>query len=172
MKPSRVRLAVHAKDWSRLLTLSWDKWPRETGGVLVGTQNDAGELVVGYVIGPGPAAAHEQRTFTPDHAWQAKQVEKLWRADHCIQYLGDWHTHPRGRARLSSTDVDTLRLIAASPSALQLTPMMLVVALGSGGDVEAGVTRLERGRCRKLRLEVGAATITALSMRMGTQPNL
>ena len=157
MRAYRPRLAVCTAAWRALLGLAWETWPLETGGVVLGLQGHSRSLVA-HVIGPGPAAIHEARTFTPDHAWQAAQSESLWRANRQLRYLGDWHTHPMGRARLSHMDVDALRLIAGSPAAFQPSPIMLVAALGANGNVVARASRLSGGRrLERLSMELVAA---------------
>lgn len=105
-------------------------YPLETGGILLGQW--AGTLAtVTDVIGPGPGARHERRNFEPDQTWQVGEVARLWEAGGGqIAYLGDWHTHPNGRPRLSSEDRAAARLIAASREARCRRPIMVVVALG------------------------------------------
>lgn len=54
---------------------AWRTWPIETGGVLLGSARGAGAQV-GRLVGPGPAARHERRSFTPDEDWQAAESRR------------------------------------------------------------------------------------------------
>lgn len=110
----------------------WDAYPNETGGILLGHHASVGRfgaVVVRQLVGPGPAAVHEPRRFEPDHEWQAAQVAEHWARDQSLEYLGDWHTHPRGSVDPSPLDRATLRVISAFPDANQPNPVMLIVAL-------------------------------------------
>lgn len=136
---------------------AWRTWPIETGGVLLGSARGAGAQV-GRLVGPGPAARHERRSFTPDEDWQAAEVAAAWAADPTVRYLGDWHTHPGGAARLSADDIAAMRMIAASADAYNPEPFMLVVALAGDGTVRVGGGRLRGGSPRPLRIAVQAET--------------
>ena len=69
-------------------------------------------------IGPGPAAVHAARRFAPDADYHEHEVARRYEASGRVDgYLGDWHTHPLGRPRLSRADRRTLRLIARSSAA-------------------------------------------------------
>lgn len=86
--------------------------PLETGGLLVGWRNGADWIVTG-LIGAGPKAMHGRYAFVPDHAWQVKELGRAFAlSGGDLDYLGDWHTHPTGPARMSWTDHRTLRRIA------------------------------------------------------------
>jgi integrative and conjugative element protein (TIGR02256 family) len=86
-------------------------YPRETGGVLMGYEA-AGDTVVVTVIGPGPSAHHSSTSYMPDHEYHDGEVARVYEASgRRITYLGDWHTHPKGRLYLSNIDMLTLRRI-------------------------------------------------------------
>jgi integrative and conjugative element protein (TIGR02256 family) len=129
----------------------------ETGGVLLGSVRGA-EAHVGRLIGPGPAAEHERRSFTPDQEWQAAEVAAAWAANPASRYLGDWHTHPSGAARLSEEDVAAMRIIAANADARNPEPFMLVVALAGDGTVRLGGGRLRGRSPRPMRAVVHVET--------------
>ncbi|MDT0275541.1 Mov34/MPN/PAD-1 family protein [Blastococcus goldschmidtiae] len=130
-------------------------FPLETGGLLLGWSTCPGSVVITQVIGPGPDATHRSTSFTPDAAWQEAQLADAYeQAGRRLQYLGDWHTHPRGTARLSSTDRATLRRIAAHADARAPYPVMALLA---GGPLWQVVVRQQIRRRRplwRLTLEV------------------
>lgn len=103
-------------------------YPLETGGLLVGYRS-GNEWVVQDVVGPGPAARHRQRSFDPDHAWHAAELQARFAGSGGRQiYLGDWHTHPDGLLALSHRDLRALRRIIASEQAQTPEPLSALLA--------------------------------------------
>lgn len=118
----------------QLEALAAQTFPLETGGILVGYVADSGDVVVQDTVGPGPKAIHDRFHFAPDHDWQCQQLDALYeRSSGVSVYLGDWHTHPNGRPKMSWMDKRTLARIAVSPPARCTNPVMLI---GGGGDQE------------------------------------
>jgi integrative and conjugative element protein (TIGR02256 family) len=128
-------------------------WPLETGGVLLGTQTSGLPRVV-RVVGPGPSARHDRRSYEPDQNWQVAGTATAWTEDPTLHYLGDWHTHPDGTTGLSADDRAALRLVALSPEARQPQPVMLIVSLASRGTVQLGGGQLRGGVVHRLRATV------------------
>lgn len=111
------------------LARDWE--PLEVGGVLAGYWNDQAAVVTDFV-GPGEDAQHDRYTFVPDDEYHATEIARLYSASNgATIYLGDWHTHPSGLARLSPLDKGTLRRIANAPEARCPNPLMVLLA-GSG----------------------------------------
>jgi integrative and conjugative element protein (TIGR02256 family) len=102
--------------------------PFETGGMLVGWLVDT-EVVVTGVIAAGPHARHERDSFEADGAWQQLQLEETYRkSGRTVTFLGDWHSHPRGRPRPSQRDRETAALVARSEGARTPQPITLILA--------------------------------------------
>jgi integrative and conjugative element protein (TIGR02256 family) len=103
--------------------------PNETGGVLLGYfARHPRDVVVTDVIGPGPNAFHGVDRFVPDYDYQDAEVARLYEeSKRRITYLGDWHSHPNGGARLSRADRRTLRRIATSIAARAPEPLMMIL---------------------------------------------
>jgi integrative and conjugative element protein (TIGR02256 family) len=115
------------------------RFPLETGGILLGvaTSND---VWVEAMIGPGLASEHWPTRFVPDAGYQQGELARMYEeSGRCLQYLGDWHTHPNGSPALSWTDRRTLRRIALDPDARQTRPLMMI--LGYGGPWKPAVSR-------------------------------
>jgi integrative and conjugative element protein (TIGR02256 family) len=129
--------------------------PLETGGVLLGYLAESGkDFVVTSVLGPGPDAVHERHRFSPDHPYQLQAIEQSYHeSGRVLEYLGDWHTHPKGIAELSSLDLATLRRIAAFKHARISSPVMLVLAPGPEWNPKAWCGTIVRhlGIGRKLK---------------------
>ncbi|HEY0995641.1 MAG TPA: Mov34/MPN/PAD-1 family protein [Gemmatimonadaceae bacterium] len=141
--------------------------PNETGGVLLGywvrsADSPGGpEVVVTEAVGPGPGAVHERSWFIPDHAYQEREIARLYEASgRMATYLGDWHAHPDGPAALSTRDLATLRRIASAPAARAPRPIMLLLTGGKPWIAHAwfGVLDADRWRrqLRTVRLSVRA----------------
>lgn len=107
--------------------------PDETGGILIGYWVSPGpELVITTAVGPGLLAIHERRRFVPDGAYHEQAVCQQYEASGRMDvYLGDWHTHPGGEARLSGTDRRTLAAIAHHADARLAHPIMAILNGGT-----------------------------------------
>lgn len=121
------------------------EWPQETGGVLMGyaaTSNQGRRgVVVMSAIAAGPLSTSTRVSFLPDHTWQADQVAKVYAdSGRLWTYLGDWHSHPGGRALPSLRDRMTLRAISAHGPARLPDPVMVILgkrSVDDSWDVEA-----------------------------------
>lgn len=108
------------------LARQWD--PLEVGGVLAGYWN-SDAAVITNCVGPGEDAKHQAGTFFPDHAFHEREIARIYaESQGASVYLGDWHTHPSGAARLSWLDKRTLRAIANAPEAQCPRPLMVLLA--------------------------------------------
>jgi integrative and conjugative element protein (TIGR02256 family) len=119
-------LEAEAQNWA----------PRETGGMLLGYHIDNGgathELVVIDTVDAGPRARRRRWWFAPDGPWQQEQLERVYRSSGRVgSYLGDWHSHPRGRPRPSMLDRRTYARVAAEPETGTARPLVLILAVGS-----------------------------------------
>lgn len=110
-----------------------DKFPLETGGVVTGYRSGAHQVIT-QVLGPGPGATHTAGGFFPDHDWQCAELDSIFAASQgATVYLGDWHTHPGGRPKMSGIDRQTLLRIARHQEARAPQPLMII---GAGNDVK------------------------------------
>ena len=114
--------------------------PLETGGVLLGWRSGV-DRIVADLVGPGPRALHGRHRFLPDHAWQVRRIQEAFSSTNGdLDYLGDWHTHPSGRAEMSSEDYATLRALHRHvPGAL------MVIGAGVEEDWAFGAWSLRPG---------------------------
>lgn len=152
--PQPLTVAFDSRCWIAILSLAVNRYPLETGGILVGTWSGDCARVTN-VVGPGPSANHERRSFEPDQAWQVAEVARLWRiSGGQAAYLGDWHTHPDGRPRLSRVDRATAKIIAASAKALCPPPILAVVALADDGRLRPHVEVFLKGQLRPAKLTI------------------
>jgi integrative and conjugative element protein (TIGR02256 family) len=87
----------------------------ETGGILVG--HDLGESVVhvSRAGDAGAAAIRRANRFVRD-AVHAQRVADAAHAEDGSVWIGEWHTHPAGHIRPSSTDISSYAAILADSS--------------------------------------------------------
>ena len=118
--------------------------PLETGGILLGYTSGESDVVVNTVIGTGPKAKHYRHRYEHDAEYEQSECKRLFeRSGHPDFYLGDWNTHPGGRARMSWLDRKTLALIAKRGETI---PRPVTLILGEPGwEVSAW-------RCQRLNL--------------------
>lgn len=104
--------------------------PNETGGMLLGWENDdRNEVVILGTVGPGPAAVHAPTSFHPDGVWQQSELASIYRqSDGVVTYLGDWHVHPFGGFGMSRRDRRTMAKTASHPDARCPRPLMALLA--------------------------------------------
>jgi integrative and conjugative element protein (TIGR02256 family) len=100
---------------------------RETGGILLGS-DDGTVLEIRQAGGPGPHADRRAGEFRRDLAHAEELALAAWAADGSV-WIGEWHTHPRGPARPSATDLATYGGFLTDPtlgfrrfSAIIITP--------------------------------------------------
>ena len=65
--------------------------------------------VVRHIIGPGEGAVHRNNRYQCDNDYAEKRFNELLKREPHLKFLGELHVHPDGEARLSSTDLATIR---------------------------------------------------------------
>jgi integrative and conjugative element protein (TIGR02256 family) len=105
------------------------KYPVETGGVLIGYWADAETAVVTASVGPGPASVHNRYSYLHDHVWEASQIALHYkRSGRSEVYIGDWHTHPDAPSgNLSFADRCSIRRVIKSREARVSHPLMTIL---------------------------------------------
>ena len=158
-------LWLNAAALEDMLTEASRAAPNETGGMLLGWENDdRNDIVVATIIGPGPNATHTPTSFRPDAEWQQERLDVQYQESRGrITYLGDWHVHPAGGFGLSRRDRRTMAKTAREGEARCAQPLMGLVAWTE--DVyRVGVWRWLPARWRVL----GLGTAVALEVREWT----
>jgi integrative and conjugative element protein (TIGR02256 family) len=86
----------------------------ETGGPIFGYESE-GDVVVTKLYGPGPGARHRRASFSCTRQWIAACIKEAFsESGGRWAYVGEWHTHPLGRAAPSRQDVRAVARIAAA----------------------------------------------------------
>jgi integrative and conjugative element protein (TIGR02256 family) len=132
MPESRNIVLITASSLALIKSEATDKFPLETGGVLMGYRlPQEMQITITAVIGPGPAARHNRTTFLPDHEYQVREIASLYESsgrEHT--YLGDWHSHPRGSMAPSARDLTVMGRISNTTSARCAEPLLFLVVGG------------------------------------------
>lgn len=90
------------------------KFDIETGGILIGSRSGDGGVLVTHATPPGPAAVHNAVYFKRDVAYQQAVLNNLHRR-YGVQYLGEWHKHPRSLPVPSGGDFQGVCDLLADP---------------------------------------------------------
>lgn len=154
----------------KLVREAHDKYPYETGGLLIGYESEDGrESVVTTVVGPGLKAKHDRYNFVPDVAYHQRAAAEIYRSSgKRLTYLGDWHTHPRGSPQLSSQDARTLRRIARDQAQRLKNALMGILAVDPKRELFA-VHVARRSERRFLRaVSLTTAELREFSRRVAT----
>lgn len=126
--------------------------PKETGGVLLGYRYE--ETRVSHLVelvGAGPDARRESHRFTPDGAWQTKRIaERYEQSGRTLEYLGDWHSHPKD-AGPSALDRATARRIAKARAARCPNPVFLIATFAED-DWDLRAYRYTARRLRRIEV--------------------
>jgi integrative and conjugative element protein (TIGR02256 family) len=114
-----------------------DKFPLETGGVLMGYRlPQEMQVIITDIIGPGPAARHNRTAFLPDQEYQVREIASIYESSgRAHTYLGDWHSHPRGSLAPSARDLTVMANISNTPSARCPEPLLLLAVGGPEWDL-------------------------------------
>ena len=105
------------------------EYPNENGGILVGRYSaDRHTVYIEKIV--VPMAKMTGRTM---FVRNTKGMEKVWEqlAKDGLRYLGEWHSHPNGSTKYSSTDLATMVEIEKEVSIEN--PLLLIVGVRSDG---------------------------------------
>lgn len=90
------------------------KFDIETGGILIGSRSNDGAILVTHATPPGPEALHNEVFFKRDVVFQQAALNKIYRR-YGVQYLGEWHKHPRNLPVPSGGDFQGVRELLDDP---------------------------------------------------------
>ncbi len=156
----RPIVLINAEQWRSLLNEAIDRYPFETGGIIMGTWLADGTAIIADVIGPGPSAEHTRSSFDPDQEWQEQQTANIWtHQSGRVEYLGDWHTHPNGSTRPSRRDHGVALTIASSTDARAPKPIILIISISTNGTIRTSAQALTGRRLRRASLSLQTADI-------------
>jgi integrative and conjugative element protein (TIGR02256 family) len=101
----------------------------ETGGPLFGYEGADGSVVVEAGEGPGPGAHHGRFRYSPDRDAIVRAIEEVLVSSGGGRYLvGEWHSHPLGRARASARDRRSVQAMSEDEEVALAHPVALIQA--------------------------------------------
>ena len=144
VRSERLTAWVATETRERMVAEARRRSPLETGGVLMGYwAEDESGVVIAEIVGPGPKAVHKRASFTPDHVYQEREIERIYKeSGRRVTYLGDWHSHPDGPMMLSVVDRLTQLRIGLHQTAR--APRALMAVIAGGRPWTLGVWQLVR----------------------------
>jgi len=119
-KPQKVVFAQRA--WAVIEENTMEAGRKETGGILVGCRLSLSKecfLAVVQASGPGKRADQQLYTYAPDVEALQLALDTTYARYKglgvSVEYIGEWHKHPKGMNRLSSGDVEQGKAILSDP---------------------------------------------------------
>jgi integrative and conjugative element protein (TIGR02256 family) len=107
--------------------------PRETGGILIG-RNEEDHLLVECASLPGPKARHSRSGFRRDGEYTQTILDDIFSSSSgASNYLGEWHSHPTGLGRPSPRDLRSIMWIADDNAYATPEPVLGLSAKEPGG---------------------------------------
>ncbi len=123
----------------------------ETGGVLIGRYSPFGDrVVVSRVTGPPPDSQRFRFNFIRGIAGLSRRFELVWREG--LYYVGEWHLHPHGPPRPSSTDVNQVMLFSSEAGYRCPHPILVILGGDPSSEWLIDVEVVMTGRLLALRL--------------------
>ena len=129
----------------RLATLRESKLPRETGGVLLGSFDLDHKLI--YIVDtiPSPPDSEEWPTlYIRGYKGLKRKVEEFARkTDGMLEYIGEWHSHPRSCSTTpSNNDIQVFSWLTELMDVEGLPALIMIV--GDGGHASCYVGEIRK----------------------------
>jgi integrative and conjugative element protein (TIGR02256 family) len=126
----RYGLVLGCEQLAKILEICSASDHLETGGILVGSYNEAHDLaIVSDVSGPPPDSKRGPTWFFRGVRGLQTWIERLWKGK--CYYLGEWHFHPGARPDPSGTDKSQIHDISRSAGYHCPEPLLVII----GGSV-------------------------------------
>jgi len=99
----------------------------ETGGVLAGSIDEKGNMIIHSASSPGPKAKRTEVSFEKDIQFCQQFLDDLYeKSNGKIIYVGEWHSHPSTNNNPSGMDIQSLSEIATQENYLTEHPLMII----------------------------------------------
>lgn len=108
------------------------KYPNEFGGFLIGKySDDLSTVIITRFLLPKKYTGHPT-SFERSTDGLHKLLQKLFDSKQ-EYYVGEWHTHPNGSTRYSSTDFNAMKAITEHKTVNIKNPVLLILSIGKSG---------------------------------------
>ncbi len=112
----------------------------ETGGILIGFEDECRRAIVIKATGPGPKAVHKMDRFERDVEFIQKELEEsASKFGKRGLYLGEWHSHLNPNPQPSPLDLTSLFGISEALNYLIRSPTMVIVGLNPSDKKVANI---------------------------------
>jgi integrative and conjugative element protein (TIGR02256 family) len=143
-RPRTAAVVLSPEAREAIVRFTEAKPDRETGGVLIGYEDLAGNAVVLDATDAGPNATETTTRYEHDVLYVNQRLsEAAERLGERGRYVGEWHSHLEPDPRPSPRDVESLSDIAAAPNYLTDEPVMVIAGL----DPTTGRVAALHGSC-------------------------
>ncbi len=145
-------ISIHQNDWNFKIAESvirnleksrLNKLPKETGGILLGFIDfkDSTTYVIETINSPEDSQEYPAAYYRGIDGVK-KKLENIYQWTHGhINYLGEWHSHPKGHSlNMSDDDKILFKWIKEHMSPLGYPPLMIIAGDGSNFKVHNRVT--------------------------------
>lgn len=104
--------------------------PKETGGLMIGVTHSKRRIIyVTRIIDPPPDSKGTSSGFRRGTRRLPQTVDVIKKASgDLLGYVGDWHTHPRGSGRISTTDIKAMLQTKRDFDMADLPTFILIVS--------------------------------------------
>ena len=104
--------------------------PNESGGLLVGKYStDNKTVIVTNAVTPT-----KEITTPTSYTRKTDNMESVWKElyEEGLQYVGEWHSHPKGSPQYSTEDLNAMRGIYADENITISKPLLLILGVKDG----------------------------------------
>ena len=99
--------------------------PKETGGILLGFEDDK-KIYITHATEAGLNAKHSNFRFTRDQKYCKNELDRIFVETNCrCDYIGEWHSHPFN-CSISPLDIISLISLKLNPSNNVDNPILLI----------------------------------------------
>lgn len=108
-----------------LNSYSYQFLPKETGGILLGFEDD-NSIYITHATKAGPNSKHHKYRFMRDQKYCKSELDRIYieTSGHC-DYIGEWHSHPFN-CSISPLDMLSLLSLSLNPLNNVNNPLLLI----------------------------------------------
>jgi len=107
------------------------KYPFEFGGLLIGRYLDGNKTVSIEDILVQENAISSKFSFERGNSDATPELEKFFRQQPSLTYVGEWHTHPDGPAVPSRQDLTSMQELAKDDRVLITNPVLMILGVSA-----------------------------------------
>lgn len=154
-KEHKLSVKVEDNIWDKILAHCNEFYPKECGGVLVGSYDK--DLKNSFVkdIYFSKKSKFWMFNFLRESQETNKYLKQLWgKSSSEVYFVGEWHSHPNGNSMPSSRDDKTLFKIAKSKTCQCSRPILLILSGNAEDGWNAEYVWVYTAEVEKLKLDM------------------